>query len=206
MVLLVADAKIAIAIQLETTKRGKSRRKGRTTTNSKDSRVFFREWIPSARAIGKTKGRDRDGKIKEEESEDPKSGLEEEGRKSEGRRARRVYRLPSPLPKVPTESHSPLGLQANPSRASSSELSWRRGIPDFPPVSEKGDDVSRLRLGDLPEVEFARSSRRMDATELSKRRRIPSRDDRIYSRISMKFNENQSHTLFEQMRCSILLR
>lgn len=75
--------------------------------------IFSRE--DSARAVGKTRGRGRDGKIKEEKSEDPKSGPEEKGRESEGRRARRVYRLPSPLPKVPTESHSPLGLQANPS-------------------------------------------------------------------------------------------
>lgn len=78
--------------------------------------IFSREdSVRESSRENKGKGARRDGKIKEEESEDPKSGPEERGRESEGRRARRVYRLPSPLPKVPTESHSPLGLQANPS-------------------------------------------------------------------------------------------
>lgn len=78
--------------------------------------IFSREdSVRESSRENKGKGARRDGKSKEEESEDPKSGPEERGRESEGRRARRVYRLPSPLPKVPTESHSPLGLQANPS-------------------------------------------------------------------------------------------
>lgn len=100
MVLLVADAKIAIATRFGTMKRGKSRRKGRTTRNSKDSRVFFRERIPCPREqSGKQREGGGDETVKSRKRKARTPEVRSRGKRtgeSEGRRARRVYRLPSP--------------------------------------------------------------------------------------------------------------
>lgn len=80
-----------------------------------------------------------------------------ESEKNRRNEKRHIYRLPSPMSRASNRMEErrtlpreyrlnliPVGLRANPSTIQPSflEPSWRRGIPDFPPVSEKGDDAS----------------------------------------------------------------
>lgn len=132
---------------------GKSRRRDRMTIDSKDSRVFFRKRIPSGRQSGKQRGGGATVRRKWNQ------GGERRRRNPTKTRGTRKgtyidYRVRCLEPQTGRRKGEryqeyrpnliPVGLRANPSTIQPSflEFSWRRGIPDFPPVSEKGDDSS----------------------------------------------------------------
>lgn len=132
---------------------GISSRRDRMTIDSKDSMGIFSKEDSVRKAVRENKG--------EATRRYAESGIKEERRRWNPRKTGgtrkgtyidyQVRRLGSQTGRRKGERYQeyrlnliPVGLRANPStiQASFLEPSWRRGIPDFPPVSEKGADGS----------------------------------------------------------------
>lgn len=173
---------------------GKSRRRDRMTIDSKDSRVFFRKRIPPGKQSGKQRG--GSATVRRKWNQEEEADGETRG-KQEGQEKARISITESDVSSLKQDRRErrtleyrpnliPVGSRANPSTIQPSYLepSWRRGIPDFPPVSEKGDDGSVCDSGICrrSNLRGRRIARRCDRTVETTIDSFAGRD-RIYSRI-----------------------